>query len=310
MPKAYRYIFGPVPSRRLGLSVGVDLVVPKVCTFDCVYCECGRTTVHTDKRGEYVPYEEVMRELESFLAEGIPFHYITFSGCGEPTLNVRMGDIARWIKEHVERPLALLTNSSLFTLDEVREAAGLCDLVLPSLDAVSEEVFKRINRPCCGIRASDVVEALRLFRREHPQVKMALEILFVKGYNDSLDELKLLKRAVDYIDPHEVHLNTVDRPPAEDVEPVSEDFLVRVRDLFGERAKVVGFESYSVAIREERLREAIVGVVSRRPLRVGDIARLLGEDVRRVSKVVESMKREGLLREERFKGEVFFRCAG
>lgn len=159
----FKYLFGPVPSRRLGLSLGVDLVPHKVCSFDCVYCECGRTTCHTVERKEYVLVSEVLRELEEFMQDPLPFHYITFSGFGEPLLNKGFKRVAEWIKEHVDRPLALLTNSSLLIYPEVRKEASLCDLILPSLDAVSQDVFERINRPVKGLKARDIVEALRLF---------------------------------------------------------------------------------------------------------------------------------------------------
>ncbi len=305
-----KYIFGPVPSRRLGLSLGVDLVPHKVCSFDCVYCECGNTTLHTTKRDEYVPVDEVLRELEGFLSDPVPFHYITFSGFGEPTLNSRFGEAARWIKEHVDAPLALLTNSSLFVLEEVRGEASSCDLVLPSLDAVTQSVFERINRPVAGIKASDIVRALRSFRREHPSVRMELEILFVKGFNDTQEELSALKSAVEYIEPHAVHLNTVDRPPAEDVEPVGEEFLLYAREFFGDNCVVVGMKGYAEDVAQDRLKEAIVAVVKRRPLRSSDIAKLLGEDIRRVAKFIDMLEAEGLVERVHFDGSTFWRATG
>ncbi len=303
----FRYIFGPVPSRRLGLSLGVDMVPHKVCSYDCVYCECGRTTSKTMRRGPYIPYDGVISELEEFISLGVPFHYITFSGSGEPTLNLHMGEVARWIREYVDRPLALLTNSSLFIHPEVRREASLCHLVLPSLDAVDEEVFRRVNRPCEGLRARDVVEALRLFRREYPHVRMALEILFVKGLNDTDEEVRGLKSAVEYIEPHEVHLNTVDRPPADAVEPVDEGFLEQVREFFGDGAVVVGASGYRTSLEQERLMDAVLCTISRRPLRVSDIARLVGEDVRMVAKLVDILKSRGQVEEVVFEGEVFFK---
>ncbi len=304
----FKYLFGPVPSRRLGLSLGVDLVPYKVCSFDCVYCECGRTTRHTIERKEYVPSSEVLEELKLFMENPVPFQYVTFSGYGEPLLNSAFGGIASWIKDNIERPLALLTNSSLLVYPEVRREASLCDVVLPSLDAATQSVFERINRPCCGISVKDIVEALRCFKREYLKVKMALEILFVKGINDGDGELKALKDAVEYIEPDEVHLNTVDRPPADDVEPVSRDFLREVAAFIGGRCVVVGEAQGRAVLEEERLKEAVLSVVKRRPLRVEDMSRLLGSDIRLISKLIALLEKEGLLVCEVFEGQRFYRA--
>ncbi len=305
-----KYLFGPVPSRRLGLSLGVDLVPYKVCSFDCVYCECGRTTVHTLVRREYVPVEKVLKELESFMKEPTPFHYVTFSGYGEPTLNIGFAKVAHWIKEHVDRPLALLTNSSLLIHDNVRAEVTLCNLILPSLDAATQKTFERINRPVDGMLVKDIVEALRLFRIKYPSVKMELEILFVKGFNTHDEEIKALKSAIEYIEPHEVHLNTVDRPPTEDVEAVDMAFLEEVRSFFGGNTKIIGAGASCVILEEKRVKEAIASAVSRRPLRFSDIMRLVGMDELKVRSVVESLKKEGKIEELSKNGQIFYRRIG
>jgi len=301
-----KYIFGPVPSRRLGLSLGVDLVPFKVCSFDCVYCECGSTTVKTLERREYVPAEEVLAELKRVLDGGFFADYITFSGFGEPTLNVRFGFVASEIKKLTSTRLALLTNASLFRDREVRREAALCDYILPSLDSAVEETFRRINKPCEGVRVEDIVEGLKAFRTEYPHRKMAVEVLFVKGYNTSDEELSALKDALEYICPDEIHLNTVVRPPAEAVFPVDRAFLEKARAFFGEKAVIVGEAHIDKKTEMPGLEEAILDTIKRRPLTASDIAELLKEDIRVVDKCIARLKAEGKVREVLFGNNIFY----
>ncbi len=305
-----KHLFGPVPSRRLGLSLGVDLVPYKVCSFDCVYCECGRTTIHTTKRAEYVPCSEVIEELEELLKNPPELHYITFSGFGEPTLNIGFGKVARWIREHTQFPLALLTNSSLLVHPEVRKEASLCTVVLPSLDAARQETFLKINRPAEGIEIKEIIRALKDFKREHPSVRMDLEVLFVKDYNDQEEEIKELKKAIEFIEPDGVHLNTVDRPPAEKVEPVDIQFLKEVKSYFGGNTKIVGFGEYETTLELERLKDAVLAVIQRRPLRETDIAKLTGQDIRMVAKLLDALKKDDLVEEVHFESQCFFKARG
>ncbi|MDK2863513.1 MAG: hypothetical protein PWQ46_1223, partial [Methanomicrobiaceae archaeon] len=193
---AYRYLFGPVPSRRLGISLGIDLVPHKTCSFNCIYCECGQTTDLTCERREYVPTNRVIAELDDFLATAPDLDYVTFAGSGEPTLHSGIGEIISFIKDRYPRyRVAVLTNSALFTDPDVRAALMRADLVVPSLDAVSEEVFVKINRPSPGITAGQVLEGLLDFAREYTG-EVWLEIFIVPGVNDTDKELRLLKDAV------------------------------------------------------------------------------------------------------------------
>ncbi len=301
-----KYIFGPVLSRRLGLSLGVDLVPFKVCSFDCVYCECGRTTLKTMERKEYVPAKEVLIELKAFLEKDIYVDFITFSGFGEPTLNIKFGDIASEIKKISGNKLALITNASLFNLKDVRKEASLCDVVLPSLDTAINETFRRINRPCEGINVEDLIQGLKSFRDEYSETKMALEILFVRGFNDSEKELEALKEAVEYIDPHEVHLNTVVRPPAEDVYGVSEEFLKYALKVLGEKARIVGV-SHLKERNCEALFQAIIEAIKRRPMTIGEIADLLGEDERIVGKYLIDLEVLGKVQKINHSGKIYYR---
>ena len=213
--KSYQHLYGPVPSRRLGRSLGVDLVPPKICTYDCVYCQVGKTTEMTLQRMEYIPTEEVLEEVRDFLSKGeATIDHFSLSGSGEPTLHSQIGLVIKGIKGMSPIPVAVLTNGSLLYLDEVRDDLLQADIILPSLDAVSEEVFTRINRPHKGILVEKVIEGLVEFRKDY-QGQIWLEILFCKGINDGEDELHQMKRAVDRMQPDRIQINTVVRPPTE-----------------------------------------------------------------------------------------------
>jgi wyosine [tRNA(Phe)-imidazoG37] synthetase (radical SAM superfamily) len=188
----YRSLFGPVLSRRLGVSLGVDLVTHKTCSLNCVYCECGKTTCLTPERRCYVSPDAVCRELDHYWAHNDDPDYITFSGSGEPTLNQGLGQVIAHIKE--KKPgirVAVLTNATLMTDPAVRAELALADLVVPSLDAVSYPVFCRINRPCAGIRPADIIDGLIVFTKAFSG-QVWLEIFILPGINDTQEELALL----------------------------------------------------------------------------------------------------------------------
>ena len=163
----YKYLFGPVPSRRLGMSLGVDLVPHKVCSLDCVYCECGPTTKLTVERKEYILYEKVTKELEHYFKHNPDPDYITFSGSGEPTLNLRIGDVLKFIKQKKPNiPVAVLTNGTLLSQKQVREELLDADIVLPSLDAALNASFSKINRPNREINIEEYIKRIRDFRNK------------------------------------------------------------------------------------------------------------------------------------------------
>ena len=143
------YVFGPVISRRLGRSLGIDPIPGKTCNWNCVYCQLGRTTPLVNERAEYTPADEIVaqvaRAVESTGIDNI--EWITFAGSGEPTLHTRLGWMIRQTQSSINLPIAILTNGSLLYLPEVREAIVTADAVSPNLDAGSEELFRKINRP-------------------------------------------------------------------------------------------------------------------------------------------------------------------
>lgn len=196
MNPEYKYLFGPVPSRRLGMSLGVDLVPKKVCSFNCIYCEVGPTTKLTTERTEYIPSKKVITELSDYFATSPPPDYIIFSGYGEPTLNSAIGKIIQFIKKNQpDIPVAVLTNGTLFSLAEVRNELINADLVLPSLDAATQEIFEKINVPAKKLFIDEYIQGLVDFRKEFSG-KIWLEIFIIPGYNGSVSELAELKKVI------------------------------------------------------------------------------------------------------------------
>ncbi|NCD43162.1 MAG: radical SAM protein, partial [Bacteroidia bacterium] len=192
----YKYLFGPVPSRRLGMSLGIDLIPKKVCSLNCVYCEVGKTTKLTVDRMEYVKYDKVIDELTHFMHNKPTIDYITFSGSGEPTLNNRIGDVLQFIKKNYPQiKTAVLTNGTLFSNLKVRNELLQADVILPSLDAASQSVFERIDRPESSIKIEAYIQGLVDLRKAYPG-KIWLEIFLLKDYNDTKEALDLLKQAV------------------------------------------------------------------------------------------------------------------
>jgi len=177
----YKYLFGPVPSRRLGMSLGVDLVPKKVCSLDCVYCEVGKTSKLTLERKEYILFDKIKNELIDYFNNNPDPDYITFSGSGEPTLNIQIGEVLRYIKQiKPDIPVAVLTNGTMLFEKDVRDALMDADLVLPSLDAVTEEVFQKINRPPGDLTAKKYISGIIDFKNSF-KGKIWLEVFILPG---------------------------------------------------------------------------------------------------------------------------------
>ncbi|HNT08653.1 radical SAM protein [Methanoculleus sp.] len=309
---AYRYLFGPVPSRRLGRSLGIDLVPQKTCTFDCAYCECGRTTVLTLERREYVPTDRVIAEIDDCLAKAPDIDYVTFAGSGEPTLHSGIGDIISFIKDHHPRyRVAVLTNGALFVDPDVRAALMRADLVVPSLDAVSEDIFRDINRPSPGITAGQVVAGLVAFSREFPGV-IWLEVFIVPGKNDTDEELLRLRDAVAAIAPDRVQVNTLDRPGTDiRVRRASPRTLERARTIIGGNAEVIGAASCEPATAPEMrdVADMLLATLRRRPCTVADLSRISGLRPAEVTKHLRILEEKGAVEPVREQRGVFYRAA-
>lgn len=295
----FRHLFGPVASRRLGVSLGVDLVVHKVCSLDCVYCECGKTTDLTDRRKAWVPFERVKAELDRYWAENDDPDYITFSGSGEPCLNRDLGKVIRYIKE--KKPgikVAVLTNATLLQDPYVRAELALADLVVPSLDGVSERVFHRINRPHPSFTPSGIIKGIRDFVRGFSG-RVHLEIFILPGVNDTPEELALFKRAIKEIQPHLVQLNSLDRPGTEDhIRPADREVLERVKEVLGpDHVEIIARlpEAGDGRRRAGDLKAAVLETIHRRPSTCDDLAGMLGADPATVRDLLDRLLAEGLI---------------
>ncbi len=292
----YKYLFGPVPSRRLGISLGVDLVPRKVCSLDCVYCEVGKTTKLTLQRKEYILFDKVINELTHYFENNPDPDYITFSGSGEPTLNSRIGDIIKFVKQNrPEIPIAVLTNGTLLFDPEVRAELKPADVVLPSLDAVTNRIFQKINRPVSDFDIAKYLQGLIDFRREF-KGKIWLEIFLLPGFNLEQMELKKLKEAILKINPDSIQLNTLDRPgTVAGLRSASHKELEKIVQIW----KIKNVEIISPAVLRKDLpsyrsdaETAILETISRRPCTIEDLMKILGIHINEINKYLDVLEEE------------------
>jgi wyosine [tRNA(Phe)-imidazoG37] synthetase (radical SAM superfamily) len=305
-PEACR-VYGPVPSRRLGFSLGVDILPHKTCSFDCVYCQLVRNARKTTWRVRYFDAREILAEIERAMGSGRRIDTITFSGSGEPTLNSQIGRLIRDIKKLTPTPVVVLTNSSLLGLASVRRALRAADIVIPSLDAATAASFRRVNRPHPSLRVENVTAGLEKFRSEF-KGQIWLEVMLVKGVNDSREDIEAIKRAIARIRPDKVQLNTVVRPPAEVwAKPLAGRDLERIRKKLGGRAEIIAqFRKTQPAPRAGDLRREILAMVERRPVTVKDMASSLGSNPAEIRRQLLPLLRGHRIRPVKHAGTVYY----
>jgi wyosine [tRNA(Phe)-imidazoG37] synthetase (radical SAM superfamily) len=310
MSPTYKYLFGPVASRRLGVSLGIDLVPHKTCSLNCVYCECGATTALTVERREYIPTREIIAELDTYLQSAPHLDALTFSGSGEPTLHSGFAEIVDFIKQNYSQyKLVLLTNSTLLDQPDVMAAVQKIDLIVPSLDAVSEDVFRKLNRPHPSLKAEAMIEQLAALKR-HSKIEMWLEIFIVPGLNDNDDELVRLKQAADIIHPDRVQINSLDRPPAVSwVKPASPERLLEISAKFGSRAEVIArYTSTTQAGKNNgALSDAIIRLVKRRPCTIHDLVATIGYSQHEIEHRLTMLMVEKHIEQEQLERGIFYR---
>jgi wyosine [tRNA(Phe)-imidazoG37] synthetase (radical SAM superfamily) len=302
-----RHVFGPVPSRRLGRSLGVDLVPFKTCTYDCIYCQLGPTTRKTIERREWVPWERVLIEVENKL--GTRPDYITLSGSGEPTLFTPLDKLIDGIRALTDIPIAVLTNGSLLGSWEVQWELSLANLVIPSLDAGDAAMFRLVNRPYESISFEYMLAGLAAFRRRFCG-QLWLEVFVLGGCTDSEPALAKIRRCVDLIRPDRVQLNTVTRPPAEDCAiAVPRAKLEEIAATFSPPAEVIAeFHGVRALKVGQPSREEILQLLRRRPCSIDDIAGGLRMHRNEVLKSVEHLHTEGLVEESPVGGKCYYRA--
>ena len=304
-----KYIFGPVPSRRLGFSLGVDIIPFKTCTYDCIYCELGKTGSQTVEPSSIIPVEAVLQELQGVLsADSVIIDHVTLSGSGEPTLHPDLGQLIKGIKKISPVPVALITNGSLLYKEEVLEQVLEADIVLPSLDAADPETFQRINRPHPSLRFDQLLDGLVNLGRLKKS-GLWLETLFLEGMNDSPDQVDRLVEIIQRIKPEKVQLNTVVRPPLEsNARPVDFSRLKEIQKRLGPQAEIISGEDREGFLPGGSLVESeIQAMVCRRPCTAEDIAQCLNLSLEETVHLLKGLIRARKVTFESFNRQGFYR---
>jgi len=302
-----KYLYGPVPSRRLGRSLGVDIVPFKTCTLDCIYCQLGKTTCKTLERKEYVPIDDVLAEIKGLLDTGLDADYITIGGSGEPTLHSGLSRLISGIKKLTTIPVALLTNGTLFFLPEVRAECMAADVILPSLDAGDQKTFDAINRPDARITFDRLVDGLCALRSEYPG-QIWLEVFCIERFNTDKRALTHLAESIQKIAPDKVHLNTAVRPTAEPgVEKVAPEKLDEIaRNLAPNCEVIADFVSSHCQKTTGNIPKTLLSILKRRPCSLGDVCSVLGLDSGDAAGYLEGLQKQGLIRTTQKQGKTFY----
>ena len=300
-------IFGPVPSRRLGFSLGVDTIPFKTCSLNCIYCQLGRTINKTIQRKEYIAADDILREIEEVLREGKRIDYITFSGSGEPTLNSEIRRMISRIKELTSIPLAILTNGTLLYRPRIREDLMEADLVIPSLDTVTQEIFEMVNRPHPSLKIEKVITGIDSFSQEF-NGKVWLEIMVVKGINDSLEEIEKAAQVIKQMNLEKIQLNTVVRPPAEEfARPLTADDLNNIKTVLGKKCEIIAeFKRVTQKAYKRDVEKRILSMVKRRPVTLVDISHSLGLHRNEIIKYVETLEKKHQIKTKVHSGERYY----
>ncbi len=293
--RTYKHIFGPVPSRRFGRSLGIDLTPMKTCSFDCVFCQIGRTPRTTFERREYVPVAAVIEELDDWLKNSGKADYLTLAGSGEPTLNTGFGDVIEFLRGHSDIPCVLLTNGTTLQLPEVRKDAARANVVKISLSAFDQDSLQKINRPSPEVRFEQLVEGMKAFRKEFGG-KIWLEVFVIDGVNSSLDQARRIAELAKGIGPDVIHLNTAVRPPADQsVGSVSRERLDEIAMLFTPRAEVIAaFKGRNEKVKADA--DMIFNMLKRRPCTAAQLVEVFSMHPNEVSKYLGILINGGRIR--------------
>lgn len=291
----YRHLFGPVPSRRLGVSLGIDLVPLKTCSLNCIYCECGETNNCTLERKEYIALAEVYEELNDYLSEKPQLDFITFSGSGEPTLHSGLGNVVNYLKKNFPAyKLCLLTNSTLLNDKTLRDQINPIDLIIPSLDTAREECFRRLNRPHRDLQCEQIIEGLVKLRRKYSG-ELCLEIFIAPGLNDTPEELCSLKSALEKIKPDRVQLGTLDRPGTEEWLEAADYQTMKDIATYLDNSEIIGKFKAGHRIRafHDSYSRQILETLRRRPCTVADLKALLNLRPAEIQKYINHLLAQG-----------------
>ena len=302
----YKYLFGPVPSRRFRRSLGVDLTPFKTCSLDCVFCQLGRTTKKTVHRQEYVPTDSVLAELAEWLERDGQADYITLSGSGEPTLHSGFGKVLEFIRSKTTIPAVLLTNGTMLQFREVREAAACANVVKVSLSAWNQASYGWVNRPHQQLQFDQLVKGQKDFRAQF-KGQLWMEIFLLAGINSMPADVSKIADHAKKIGPDRIQLNTAVRPPAEDfVTPLSEERMQELPHLFHPTAEIIAEFRAKLASHIQANQETIFSMLQRRPCTADQIAGIFGMHLNEVSKYLGILERSDQIRTERKNTGVYY----
>lgn len=238
-----KYIYGPIKSRRLGLSLGLSLSPNKICNLDCIYCQWGSVGRTVAERKEYASPAEIISELKTWIQnnpqEFKELKFVTLSGLGEPTLNTCIGELIDQVKAITGASIAVITNSTLLGDPLARKGILRADLIVPSLDAVDPEIFKQIDRPNASVKLNEIIDGLVALRKEF-RGKIWLEVMLVAGVNDDFGHIEALRKIIQRVNPDKIQLNSPVRSTAEkNVLAVDRVKLEKIKEIFGDKAEIV-----------------------------------------------------------------------
>ncbi|MEI8139473.1 MAG: radical SAM protein [bacterium] len=303
MTGGYRFLFGPVRSRRLGRSLGVDLVPLKVCTYDCPYCQVGKTTDKTIVRREYVPVEGVLAEFDDWMAHDGQADCVTLAGGGEPTLHSRFGEIIDAIGTRCKLRRILLSNGSLFSQPDARSAATKAEVVKATLSAWDQTSFEAVHHPHASLKFDVFLDGLKAFRREFSR-EYWLEVFVVPGVNDETAQMLRIADLAEQIKPDRIHLNTAVRPAQDStVKPVASSRMDELARLFRPVAEVIGVvvanaSAASPAMTADELAERTLSLIQRHPVTTTDLCATLGVGLSEVESAITILMVRGVIRIE------------
>ena len=302
-----QHLFGPVPSRRLGLSLGVDIVPLKTCTQNCIYCQLGVACRQIMQRRSFVSVEEVLRQLEARLAEGLCADFITFSGSGEPTLNKDIGKIIDGMRKLTDIRIAVITNGTLLSDPQVRADCCKADVVLPSLDAGDAETFEKINRPHADIRFETFVEGLCRFRDAYDG-QIWLEVFLVASVNTGADQIARMSGIIGQIRPDKVQLNTAVRPAVEAAaRQVGEEELCGIAGRLASNAEVIAdFARRGEGPGALSNVDSVLEMLKRRPCSLEDICNGLGMSRRQAGEHIAVLESQGKIASQIRDDRIFY----
>lgn len=310
MSSAYKHLFGPVPSRRFGRSLGIDLVPLKTCSIDCIYCQVGKTTNKTIERLEYVPTQDVLAEIQDWLQRDGNADVMTLSGSGEPTLHSGAGEIIRYVRSHTSLPMVVLTNGTLLYRQDVRDDLHEASIVKATMSSWDQVSFEKMHRPHPDLTFERLIEGEQHFRQEF-NGQLWLEVFVVDGLNDDNDSICKIRDVIEKINPDKIHINTSVRPPSDaSVKAVSNERLKEIANLLGPEAEVTASFRKAGSAAQSVTQEQLLDMLKRRPCTAEQIADVFNIHINEVAKLLGGLDRQNFLSRTEQSGQTYYSAGG